>query len=820
MALLLETGDFCARADVTLAQCLDRWLAGAVQLAGADAALIQTFDASQERWGLLRSHGLPDSQAARLTALAGQEPGVAHALAKGCRIASRNTLRSDPAHVSDGGRLALSPRFRAELRRTGIRAWMALPLQQQGGLLMGVLVVGFAASRLPDADHTAPLRLLARQACDGLVRFSLEAELRQAEERVRVFASASLGADLVYRMSADWREMRHLQGRSMVPTGPGARQDWVDVYIPVDERARVRQAIQQAIAKGDAFELEHRVLRADGSAGRILSRAVPMRDASRRVVEWLGIASDAPERRLAEQALRASEGRYRSLFDSIDEGYCVIQLRIGKGGAPHDYVFLEINQAFERHTGISDAVGRSMRDISADMEEAWYELYARVALTGEPVRVQQAARSLARFFDVYAFRLGEPQLRQVAVLVNDITQRRAQEQALRDADRQKDEFLATLAHELRNPLAPMRAGLQAIQAADAAPGVVAGALPVLTRQLDHLVRLVDDLLELSRISGGQVELRRERADLRAVLEAAVETSRPLLSAMRHRLTVELADGPLWLDADPVRLAQVFANLLNNAAKYTDEGGEIGIGARREPGWAVVTVRDSGVGIAADMLTGIFERFIQVPATRHRAQGGRGIGLHLARSLVALHGGAIEARSAGLGQGSTFEVRLPLMGATGGGIAQPDLGPKTAPALPPARPIPADPAWRVLVVDDNADAADSLRLLLRVHGFEAQAAHTPESGLRAIEAQRPDVVVLDIGMPGMDGWEVAQFVRARYGPSRPLLVALSGWGREEDRLRSQQAGMDFHFTKPVDIEALRAVFEMLADRMAQPRPPAP
>ncbi len=371
---------------------------------------------------------------------------------------------------------------------------------------------------------------------------------------------------------------------------------------------------------------------------------------------------------------------------------------------------------------------------------------------------------------------------------------RATEQWRQEADRRKDEFLATLSHELRNPLAPIRNAVQILRM-KRVPQARERALEIVDRQVSHLVRLVDDLLEVSRITRGKLELRREPIALERAVLSAIETSRPLIEAAGHELTVRLAGEPLTVEADLVRLSQVISNLLNNAAKYTEAGGRIELTTARQGGEAVVRVRDSGIGIPADKLRGVFEMFTQLDGSKRQSQGGLGIGLALVRSLVQMHGGEVEAESGGPGRGSVFTVRLPLLGADHEANREPEL----------AR-CAALPATRILVVDDNRDAADSLGILLEFLGSEVRVVHDGPAALREIEAFRPAVVLLDIGMPGMDGHEVARKVRER--SAAITLIAVTGWGQEEDHRRSQEAGFDHHLVKPVDLDALRSLLTVL------------
>ena len=364
-----------------------------------------------------------------------------------------------------------------------------------------------------------------------------------------------------------------------------------------------------------------------------------------------------------------------------------------------------------------------------------------------------------------------------------------------EADRRKDEFLATLAHELRNPLAPIRNSLDLLRVSGATPSPQ--VWDMMDRQVHQMVRLVDDLMEVSRITRGTIELRREAIALADVITAAIETSRPLIEAARHELTVVLPPEPLVVHADAMRLAQVFANLLNNAVKYTDPGGRITIAARRENGAVTVSISDTGIGIAADALPRVFDMFVQANARDSRAQTGLGIGLTLVRSLVEMHGGSVSAHSAGAGRGSEFVVHLPL------GASRETHRMRGAPAPGKVAGVP-----RVMVVDDNADAAESLAALLHILGADVHVSHDGRGALEALPSFRPAAIFLDLGLPGMDGYEIARHIRARAEAGKTLLVALTGWGQERDRRRTEAAGFDRHLVKPADLSALQAVLASL------------
>jgi two-component system, sensor histidine kinase len=370
--------------------------------------------------------------------------------------------------------------------------------------------------------------------------------------------------------------------------------------------------------------------------------------------------------------------------------------------------------------------------------------------------------------------------------------------ALRQADQRKDEFLATLAHELRNPLAPIRTGLQLLNWPPPEEAQFRAVTEMMERQMKQLLRLVDDLLEVSRISTGKLVLQKERLDLRHVVEMALEACQPLIARGGHRLQVDLPDdGPLLVDGDPARLAQALSNLLNNAAKYTPDGGDIALTLARDGGQAVLTVRDSGVGLPPEMIARVFDMFAQVNRSLDRAQGGLGIGLALVRSLVLLHGGRVSAASAGPGRGSSFTIELPL------------LAEAAAPPPPPAAaPAAAPRAARVLVVDDNDDAATSLAMLLSLSGHEVEVENSGQAALAKAASFLPQAVFCDLGMPGMGGHEFATRLRQDPRFATTLLVALTGWGSEEDRKRSRAAGFDEHLTKPASVDAMEALLAKL------------
>ncbi len=633
------------------------------------------------------------------------------------------------------------------------------------------------------------------------MRQEADESIRASEERFRALVEAS--SDVIYRMSPDWAEMHHLQGRKFIADTHEPNRDWLLKYVFADDQPLVLRAVQAAIRSKGVFELEHRVVCVDGTVGWAFSRAIPLLDANGEISEWFGAASDITRRKQAEEARRQSDARFRTLFESMDEGFCVIEMIFDADSLPADYRFVEVNPAFEAHTGLRDVVGKGMLELAPDHDTFWFEIFGHVALTGEPTRFVNHAKALGnRWFDVYAFRLGDAADLKVAILFSDITARKKAEHEreqlvgqLREQDVRKDEFLATLAHELRNPLAPIRNGLQLMKLARNDGEAVEQARNMMERQVGHLVRLIDDLLDLSRISHGNLELKRERVELSLVVRNAVETSQPLIEQMGHDLSLAVPLVPICVDGDLTRLAQIVSNLLNNAAKYTAPGGRIRLSVEPQGSDAVVTVEDNGVGIPAHMLSKIFEIFTQVDRSLERSKGGLGIGLSLVQRLVELHGGSVQARSEGDGRGSAFVVRLPVFPALDGDRR--DDGTAAEPVRPQSR-------RRILVVDDNQDAATSLAELLRMMGNETETAYDGLAALDVAAAFRPDVTFLDIGLPKLDGHEVCRRIRQQAWGKSMVLFALTGWGQEDDQQRSLAAGFDAHLVKPIFFEDLEAL----------------
>ena len=537
------------------------------------------------------------------------------------------------------------------------------------------------------------------------------------------------------------------------------------------------------------------LVREDGTEVPVDGSGAPIRDAGGNISGVVLVFRDVAERRRSEDVVRASESRYRRLFETAQDAILILEAETGTILDANPYLLELLGYRRE------ELIGRPVREIGLpqDHETAAlrqlqeqggvrHETLSLETRRGERIDVELVSNS----YEV-------DQQRVIQCNLRDITERRRAEAALQasadqlaEADRRKDEFLAMLAHELRNPLAPIRNSLAILQFNGKVDPELQWTWDVVERQLRQLTRLVDDLLDVSRITRGKVQLQKETVDIADIMNRAAEEARPFIDARGLELTVTLPSPPLRLEADSMRLTQVLNNLLNNAAKYTEAGGQIALMAERQDDHAVLRVRDTGVGIAADFLPHVFELFSQQDRSLARSHGGLGVGLTLVRNLVEMHDGRVEAFSGGPGRGSEFVVRLPLP-------AQAVL--PSRPGPPASEPPGAESGRRILIVDDSVDAAETLAVLLRRFGHEVSIAHEGPGGLEAARREAPEVALLDIGLPGMDGLEVARRIRLDSRLAHVFLIALTGYGRNEDHRRSEAAGFDAHLVKPVDLERL-------------------
>ncbi|UUX96934.1 PAS domain S-box protein [Aquabacterium sp. J223] len=722
------------------------------------------------------------------------------------------------------------------------------------------------------------------------------------------------------------------------PEVEGLGFGWLE-KVHSDDRPRAEAAFLDATARQASFALEHRVRRADGRWAWVIDAGRPRVGSGGEFLGFAGSVTDIDDRRRAEDALRRSSDRYAQLLESIDEGFCIVQVLLDGQRRPVDYRFVETNPLFERQTGLHRPVGRTARELVPGLEEFWFETYGEVALRRLPRRFTHGSQAMGRWFDVFASPIGEPVELLVAILFRDVTDRMLQERRLRDseeryrgflasstegiwrmefdppvdtalpperqvdaifdhgrfaecnhvlarmydlaspddlvgkglsmtmdrdepqarayllgliaagyraaeveslehdregrpvwfannlsgviengllvrawgtqrditdrkraeaalmeADQRKDEFLATLAHELRNPLAPIRSAAELLRRRGGDDALLSRHAGMIGRQVSHLARMIDDLMDVSRVTRGRLELRLAPVVLQDVVRAALDNAQELLQAGRHPVTLRLPEAPVRLLGDEVRLVQVVQNLLTNAARYSADGRPVTVTVEAEGGQARLRVRDQGVGIAPEQMTRLFELFWQGGVAADRAGGGLGIGLSLVRRLAELHGGTVQAHSGGLGQGSEFVVRLPLVPAA------------TDTSLPAVADPAAARACTVLLVDDNRDAADTLAEVLRLSGYEVATAYDGVEGLAVAQSLRPDVAVLDLGMPRLDGYATCRALRERPQGRDMTVLALSGWGQAADQARAADAGFDAHLIKPVDPDTLVQAIE--------------
>jgi PAS domain S-box-containing protein len=660
------------------------------------------------------------------------------------------------------------------------------------GLANHTLLIARDGTESPIDDSAAPVRGAGGRIAGSVLVFRDVSERRRTEQTLRAseeelsdfFEHASVGLHWVGVDGRITRANRAELDMLGYETAEYVGRPAADFHV---DRA-VADALLARLASGEAVRnFPARLRGRDGAIRHVLISSSPRWERGR-LVHSRCVVLDVTERRQSDEM----RSLLAAVVESTDDAVITKSL---------EGVVLSWNAGAAAMFGYTaeEMVGRSInRLIPAERREEELAILGRVkrAERVAPFETQRVARD-GRVIDVSLtlspIRGEDGGIIGASSIARDIGQRKALEQSLRDSDRRKDEFLAVLAHELRNPLAPIRSGVAALRLAlpdDATLRHVGG---IIERQVRQMSRLLDDLLDVSRITHNKLELRLEPLTLQAVVDSALETSRPLVEQAGQTVTLTAPSAPVPIVADPMRMAQVFANLISNASKYSHAGSTIRIAIARDGDEVEVAVTDDGIGIAAEALPSIFDVFSQVSPSRTRAQGGVGIGLSLVKGLVELHGGSVSARSAGLDQGSTFSVRLPV--ATVAVQATPD-GQEALPAGPLGR--------RVVIADDNRDGADSLALVVRAFGCEVRTAYDGAEAIQVVDAFRPQVIFLDLGMPGMDGLEAARRIRAMPDGKTPLLVAVTGWGQERDRQQTSEAGFDAHVVKPADPFALRAL----------------
>jgi PAS domain S-box-containing protein len=713
----------------------------------------------------------------------------------------------------------------------------------------GVLVSGSLRPNFPTEREQLLLRLAANQAIMVSQHQRAQQALQQSEERFHDFANAAPGILWVTEpdgscsfLSQGWYEFTG-QGED-----EGLGLGWLNAIHPDDRKAAGKHFLS-ANERNEAFSIEYRLRRGDGMYRWIIDRGRPRFSPGGQFLGYAGNLLDITERKQSEEqmaTLLAAEKQRATLLAQVANASKLINgmlsmESIARALTEEARSMLGAHQAVTSLT-VSENWAQGITAVSLSDKYTDYRaysekpdgrgIYIEVCRTNCPMRMTQKeleAHPAWKGFGKHAKdhppmrgwlavplighggkNLGLAQLTdkahgefteedeailvQLAAIASAGIENAYLYEQVREQDQRKDEFLATLAHELRNPLAPIRTGLAVLELASSIDATVK-TREIMERQVEHMVRLIDDLLDVSRITSGKIQLKKEQVDVRSVLDTALELSRPFIEESRHELLVSTPEESLLLDVDPVRMAQVVSNLLNNAAKYTPEGGRVELSVERDGSEVVIEVRDNGVGLAPEALTKIFELFNQVGKTLDRSRGGLGIGLAIVKRLVEMHNGHIRAESQGPGKGSAFVVRLPL-------AAMQQIGGRRVAGAHRSRSLSIP--RRILVVDDNVDGAETLAMLLTLSGHTVETAHTGPDAMKAAQAFQPAVMFLDIDLPGMSGYEVARQLHSGSTVNGLILVALTGWGSEDDRRQAKNIGFDHHLTKPVEIEKLHSL----------------
>ena len=699
-----------------------------------------------------------------------------------------------------------TPEEREAFAAVQIRSYVGVPLIKSGVFVAG-LAIHAAGVRTWTPNEIAIIEETAERTWAAVERVRAEAALHESDARYRAVVEGQ--SELVCRFRLDGKILfaNSAYARSVGNSREALEGSDFWSLIPAGDHPAVKAMLDDLTPDSPECRIENRFVTQGGERWMLWTNRGLKFDSDGRLLEAQSAGIDITDRKNAETALRQSEEGRRLALDAAELGAFNIdtttsilttdeRFRIIFAGTPeamsYEQAFAAIHS--EDRERIQAAVAAATR---LDNPAPYTEEYRVVHPDGSVRWV--FAKGRAKFSQTEPRRLNS-----FDGTVADVTSRKFIEEErerlfaqLRDADRRKDEFLATLAHELRNPLAPIRNGLQVMLLAGSS-GTIEKVRSMMERQLTQLVRLVDDLLDVSRVTSGKLTLRRERIELKAVIDAAIETTRPVIEQAGHELAVTVPDEPIPVDGDAARLSQVVSNLLNNSAKYTHSGGHIRLAVYTDDGMAVVVVTDDGIGIPTNMLSNVFEMFAQVDRALEKATGGLGIGLSLVKGIVELHGGTIEARSEGEGRGSAFILRLPLVLSADQRIE------------PSAHDLPvcSSSRRRILVADDNVDSATSLGQLLELLGNDVSTANDGLQAVEVAETFRPDVILLDIGMPKLNGYDACRRIRQQPWGRNAILVALTGWGQDEDKRRSQEAGFDAHLVKPVDCGALEKLLSSL------------
>jgi PAS domain S-box-containing protein len=764
-------------------------------IGNAEMGSVQVFDAQEECLEIVAQRGFGPEFLQRFAKVShGDQSTSGRAMTLGATVAIED-VEADSRYES----------LRAIAAAAGYRAVQSTPMLSSSGELLGILSTHFRKPRVFSDHDLRVLDLYGRQAADVIERIRNEQAVRDGTaQRQLALDAARLGwwhFDPIRQVS--WWDDRYREIFGV--TEESGHADRILKWLHPDDAPSVLAAVAKSLDPADPqpYAAQYRVLRPDGATRWVEAHGIATFEGSgesRRATSLVGTVEDITEGHRVEEALRESEQRFRSLVSIIADVLWVTD----ETGA-----FSSPQSSWEAYTGQSWGEYRGFGWLNAlpdeDRDEArqtWKRACESPALFSSRGRLWHSASQRYRYFIVRAIPLfsANGSVREWVGCCTDMDDVVRSAEALKEADRRKNEFLAMLAHELRNPLAPIRNSIEILRRGSGADAD--RALELMQRQISQMVRLIDDLFDASRVSRGKVELRKGRVEVAELVRHAVEAMRPIYEKMRQELTLDVASEPIYVMADATRLAQVVGNLLNNASKFTPHGGHIRTSVERTRSGesptspsasgdvAVIRVRDDGIGIASDQLPRIFDMFTQIDTSLERSQSGLGIGLTLVKDLIEMHGGSVEARSAGLGLGAELIVRLPVADES---HAQPEAVDKH-----PASPVTGQ---RILVVDDNRDAATSLAALLELTGHEAHVAYDGAEALDKATALRPDVVFLDIGLPQINGYETARLIRQQAWGRDMALVALTGWGDADDLEKSRNAGFDRHLVKPVELEVL-------------------
>jgi PAS domain S-box-containing protein len=773
-----------------------------VLLMDGDLGNIQLYDPERKTLEIVAQRGFPPEFVSAMGTLTiGDQTAGARSLRIGKRVVIRD-VESDAAYAP----------YRKLAALAGFRAVQSTPLIGRGGEFLGALLTHLHEPRDFRPQELRVLDLYSRQAADAITRARMEHDLAVAHRRLESALSAGeigifdwdRGTDLVH---GDANFQRLFSAIPFDHHGNARLADFTQVIHP-DDRAERARRVKHTLDTGEPYEAEYRIVEGDRIRW-VTSRGRIEKNASGETSHFMGVLLDITSRRRAEQQrqdvandLERLSRVHETILATMDDFATVVD-REGRFLYANPRLLAVWNKTLDQ------IIGKTRLELG--YEQAHHDKHA--AEIAQIIRTRQQIRGevsytggsgISGIYDYIFTPVPGPdgEVESIIGISRNITDRKRAEEALQEADRQKNTFLAQLAHELRNPLAPIRNAARISRMKQSVEPDVLWASDVIDRQVDHLTRLIDDLLDVSRISRNKLELRRQRIALHDVVWGAVEISRPVIDQNRHELSVKMPAEPVYLLADLARLTQVVMNLLINAAKYTEAGGHIELSAGPEGPEVVVRVTDDGIGIDAATLPRLFDMFFQADPSLERSQGGLGIGLSLVKSVVELHGGTVTAQSAGKGKGSEFTVRVPALAAVP--AAQPQknaAGENSGTAT----------ARRVLVVDDNRDAADSLAVFLEFGGHTVKTAYDGIEAVTAAESFRPDIVLLDIGMPNLNGYEACRRIRQAAWGKDMTVIAQTGWGQEDDKRRTREAGFDDHLVKPVDPMAVMKIVASLGAR---------